>query len=210
MPPAPSRSIANHPIWDVITKVAAPGALAIGAACYLTGYTFNSVLLRSFGLGGSVVSPSVQELIAQGYPLLLIAILGFMAIAMVATRFENVMRSAADKWPILNPAYDVSLQTFYQFWHTRYAVIIVLCIGFFSGGAGGEIVSRQFKRQLREGCLSTCVYYKTKRGSVTGIILLQDKDRAIILGRNKAYVISINDILSTSPVNGRHLLSDWR
>jgi hypothetical protein len=202
--------LSNHPIWDVLSKIAAPGALAAGATLYLTGYTFQAALLRNFGIAGNIVSPSVQEVLAQGYPFVLIASLLILVLALIIRLLAFVLKLALRKSPKYTSLFQTlfSLGTIMQ--NARYLVLGVLCIGFFAGGFGGIITAKNFKRLLKNGCQSSCYYYHTRRGTITGFVLLQDKDRAIIAGRNTAYVVANSDILSAKAVEGKVFLRNWR
>lgn len=207
----PSRTLSKHPIWDLISKVAAPGALVVGAACYLTGFTFKGALLRQFGFESGAISLSVQETISLGYPYIFMACLIIAAIAatiylvVLLTNSEGASPGLAFKL-----VRGLALALFALFFDARNAVLAILSVGFVAGAIQGLRSANSIKSDLRSGCHDKCFYYHTKRGTVQGRALLQDHETMIIVGRSTAYIVKSGDLLSAAAIDGSTRLRSWR
>ena len=190
----------NHPVWDVLTKLVAPAGLVISAACYVSGYTFRSVALGNFGYTANSLEFSVQDTIVQGYPPLVLAIIALVlllgAAALIAFLIVALRRKlrARRKSPTTS-RFRIS-RSMIRYLNGFNAIMITLLIAVAAGAVAGAATARDIRFHLSEGCRERCFTYFFKSGQIHGIMLGGTKDRAIIVSRQGAYVVKLDDLKS--------------
>ncbi len=192
------RARDNQPVWDAMTKLAAPAALIVSATSYLSGYSYRYTLLTNFGFRPGIVDGSIQDNIAFGYIPLAIVVILFVTLFIILGISQELLnqlgkfrsRDFAKKssFVLRRP---LSYMNIFQF------SCILLTIGIFAGWAVGFISSSRIDNRIKHGCFHDCFYYRLSNGRVLGIMLAQSKDMTIIIGRDAAYVLPTSTIKSS-------------
>ncbi|WP_242148891.1 hypothetical protein [Sphingomonas sp. BAUL-RG-20F-R05-02] len=200
---ANARAISKHPAWDIITKLAAPVAVVVSAASYLTGYVYKLVLFRSFGFRPELIESSVQDTVSFGYAYLA-ATSTFIVVAvflfLVLLNWVN-SRMTAKSLPVHS-----AKQKFLRFLLYLNAVnfgLFLMILSVLSGGITGLVDARAYRNDLKSHCHKDCFHFVTKRGSFNGILLGQSKDISVAVSKSSAYIVQTSDLKSISPVNRR-------
>jgi hypothetical protein len=207
-----SASIANtlrarisdaHPIWDTLTKLAAPAAVAISAGSYLSGFTYRYVLFNSFGFRPGVIDQSVQDTIATGYIGLSLALISVAVIFMISgaigallgtlavSRQGNLSKIIRQGRNILKPLVYINVFN---------GVALLMLIGVGAGGLLAIFDVRNYKQYLLNNCVEHCMYYRLTSGQLRGVVLGQSKDYTILINRHSAYLLQTSQIKSASPI----------
>ncbi len=190
--PIKSPKVISHPIWDLITKVAAPLTIAIAAACYVSGFAYRGFLLPSFGLSASSIDPSVQATVASGY------------VAVWSSIFRHFWASLITL---------VLWIAFWMSWRVPTENRFIKAFDFVSGGtqagagillalvgglaAGETAATRDIEKvntALHTECRTSCRHYMVARGSFYGVTIAGDKDRLFVATRSGLRIVKMEDI----------------
>ena len=149
------RARDNHPIWDALTKLAAPAAVMVSATCYLSGYTYKYVLLHNFGFRPGLIDSTVQDNIAFGYLPFASIVLGFLIILIAlwlvqeSARIFGRYRSADLTWNIrIRMRHPLSSLNLAQF------TGVLLSAGIIAGAATAEWSTYRIDKALSQLCTS--------------------------------------------------------
>lgn len=194
----------NHPIWDTLTKLAAPAALVISATSYLSGFVYKYLLAQQFGLLPGIIENTVQDTIAIGY-------------IPVATGLFIVVFGLVGSWSLvflINSVTPVFKKTGTAMLKVRhiirelsallnmtYALVLILGFGMIAGAVAAVIDADNYRETLNAKCIKRCYQINTSDGQFLGIILMQSKETTIAIGRSTAYIFPTSKLKSISPVN---------
>ncbi|WP_394648196.1 hypothetical protein [uncultured Sphingomonas sp.] len=202
----------QQPFWDILTKIAAPGAIAVGAVCYLSGYAFNEALMREFGQSSGAVSTSVQETTATGSIVIILLLFVFAFLLWLCVLLQAIYYYIPMKY---RPLFGGELSSSFRrliarsFSFRTQVFVILLGCGLIGGFTAGDFRARSIKRSILTGCQSRCFEYRTSRGTLTGRMIAQDQNRALIAGRGRVYLIDAKDLRSAAPVRFGKIAADW-
>jgi len=198
----PVRIDPAHPAWDALTKLVAPGAIAISAASYLSGFIYRFALFRAFGFGPNVIDYSVQDTITLGYiPLALgvIALAGTAGLAMfIGYVLSRLIRRSRRLLSIVRVAAKKSFKAVFLV-NVAYMISVLMLLGVLTGSAFAAFDISNISRQVSYDCMRRCMYYRLEGGEINAILLGQSKDFTVLVGRSSAYLIPTRKIRSTAP-----------
>lgn len=193
------RARDNQPVWDAMTKLAAPVALIVSATSYLSGYSYRYILLTNFGFRPGIVDGSIQDNIAFGYIPLALLTIAFITL-FITLRVSQELLNRLGKFRSRDFAKKSSfvLRRPLSYINIFQFSCILLTIGIFAGCLVGIYSYRNIDKLVKHGCFHGCFYYRLSNGRVLGIMLTQSKDMTIIIGRDAAYVLPTSTLKSSS------------
>jgi hypothetical protein len=203
--------LSQHPIWDLLTKIAAPAAVIVSAASYLTGYMYRLVLFAIFGFDPNAIDISVQNTIALGYTPLAISLIVIASFLQLAFWFARLLDYPLGSYIRRINNGDLkhlksSLIRFYrQMMLVNFfnAAAVTMFCAVVAGTLSGVIFASGYIKKLNNGCLKSCVHIVTTRGQFNGLIIAQSKDTSLIVSKEAAYLLPNSAILSVSPTGKR-------
>ena len=198
------RARDNNPIWEALTKLAAPAAIVVSATCYLSGFTYKYFLLRNFGFRPGLIDSSVQDNIAFGYIPFALIVLAFLAVFIGLW----VMQKAANefgKYRSANLTWEIRVKISRPFSSLNLATLTLaaLSMGAVSGIGTAEYSTYRIAKALDGGCKTSCYRYNLSTGQMTGVMVAQSKDVTILAGRNSTYVVPTSTIRNSRPARPR-------
>lgn len=206
-----AAAIGSHPIWDTITKLAAPAAVAVSAALYLTGYVYRSTVLRRFGFDADLIDHPLQETIADGYiPLLLVSILVSVIVLFFVILHKLVNDSLAritENGRAPTFAQKITLLTGWILrvilvGNTLNATMLLLLSAVAAGLFFGGFKANQIEEDVRH-CSARCFTYVLRQGQVHGRAIASSKENLLIVTNRAAYRVKSDDLKWSLPARGR-------
>lgn len=165
--------------WQLV-KDAGPIVLVLGTGLvYLCGYWVRYKYLFEFGLTEGVISPSFQEVLAFGYPAIIMLLI--LSAVLTAVAFKLVKSQISGERS--RTLFICAMYIIYTAWTPG------LVSSFYGKGKASE------KRSLLKDCDAGCFGYVLKDRCFVGVIIIQDTNRIFLLTRNSVMPFKVDELL---------------
>ncbi len=186
-----------------VSSVIAPIVVVLTGMLYVAGYAQRNIRLGRFGLEGAFAEPSLQAILAQGFPVVLIGSVAFGILIAIVWAVERSAKRIIEK-----DGNDIKISRKFAWKFTsvnaRFLYVFTLVsYGFLSGGFIGDFLASNNKRHVDEGCKERCFIIYTKSGKFQGTIIEQDTQRMAIYTKKGTVLVDSDELVRIYPINFR-------
>ncbi|CAN5724101.1 hypothetical protein BH11PSE6_BH11PSE6_03330 [soil metagenome] len=188
------------PLWDTITKISGPAVIFISATCYLSGHVGRQIVYNSIGIKDNIVTHTVQDTIADGFPGVLLTLIIITFFIGIPTLFVIRMSQKHPDASVRFVLIVTSVKELARYFHMMNAAIGMLFIGIAGGSLTAYTEIRELNKVSSSKCQESCFQYVLRDGQVYGRVVAQGPDRTAILSPKAVYILKTEDIKYVRPV----------
>lgn len=201
-----ARPRTEHPAPRIINLIGPTVIIALAATLFMSDFTFKNTLGAHFGVRSSLVDPSLQTSMAEGFFTLIGGTKIFLKSLMTwlnLTKFIAIFVLTIGIGIFLYRKYGGlrSLLIIGKIqranFHALGACVILLVIGL--GAISGDLVARSMFQSVDAAISLGCHYcsvFRTSTGEYVGAVIFADKQRIVLAQAHGVRLIKIDDVVT--------------